>query len=124
MAVSRENFPAGSPELINLQELYDHLIETIFEAEVLVLKKQQHVEHDLQFLNTTLESTRYEACMTQKEKSLFRFVGSVDAAKALPEGRRESRLSRPSMTRNSLLAATIEGDEVEVGPVEENKTKS
>lgn len=110
MVVSREYFKEGSPELANLQDLYDHILETISEAEELVLSKQQHVEKDLQFLNTTLEPNK-KTFMTAKERAVLRFMKSMDSARTLTtfsEGRRHSQLARLSM--NSKINATIEED--------------
>lgn len=57
MIASRESFAEGSPELQNLQELYDHLLETIYESQDLLLKERTTKRSSFQFLNTTLKET-------------------------------------------------------------------
>jgi uncharacterized membrane protein len=57
MLVSRASFAAGSPELQNLQAIYDHSLEAIQDAEDQLLDEPSVVDRDMQFLNTTLPSS-------------------------------------------------------------------
>ena len=60
MVVSRESFSVGSPELNNLQELYQYELEAISDAEDKLLDEPEVASRDMQFFNTTLESSKRE----------------------------------------------------------------
>lgn len=57
MLVSQASFASGSPELQNLQAIYDHSLEAIQDAEDQLLDEPSVVDRDMQFLNTTLPSS-------------------------------------------------------------------
>lgn len=57
MAVSRESFASGSPELKNLQELYEHELDAISDAEDKLLDEPDLASRDMQFFNTTFQSS-------------------------------------------------------------------
>ena len=79
MLTSRQSFPAGSPELKNLQELYEHELDAISDAEDVHLDEPEIVSRDRQFFETTLTSSDRNL-PTKEWDDLMR---QMDSAKSL-----------------------------------------
>ena len=83
ITVSREYFPPGSPELQNLQELYERELDAISDAEDKLLDEPEVAIRDMQFFNTTFESSDRDLRKEDWEELMRQMESAKDLASAM-----------------------------------------
>jgi uncharacterized membrane protein len=97
MLVSRTSFTKDSPELQNLQAVYDHSLDAIQDAEDQLLDEPSVAERDMQFLNTTLPSSQQGLAVQQQLGSISShwwddLVQQMESAKKLSSERSQGSI--------------------------------